>query len=251
MRRRGIPAEALKDFCNMIGVSKRESLIDMSMLDACTRHILNYTSNRRMVVFNPLKVTITNWYVNHDKEEWMSADVNPENKEAGVRMVNFGHTLYVEREDFMEDAPKKFFRLSEGREVRFKYGYYVTCNEVVKDENGEVIELLCTYDPETKGGWSDDGRKVKGTIHWVNADNHKPITVNLYDRLFTTEVPSDDFLNELNPDSIVTVDAMMEGAGPHAMDKFLQFERNGYYVEDSKGVWNRTLPMRDGYKIKK
>ena len=118
---------------------------------------------------------------------------------------------------------------------------------MIKDENGEVIELLCTYDPETKGGWIE-GRKVKGTIHWVNADKHVKIAARLYDRLFTTEVPTDDFLNEINPDSVKEVDAMMEGAGPHAGDKFLQFERNGYYAEDTDGVWNRTLPMRDGYK---
>ena len=246
MRNRGIPAEALRDFCEMIGVSKRESLIEMSMLDTCTRNVLNRTSNRRMVVFDPIKVTITNW---EGDEEWLTADVNPENKDAGVRMVNFGKNLLIEREDFMEDAPKKFFRLSLGKEVRFKYGYYVTCNEVIKDADGNIIELLCTYDPETRGGWIE-GRKVKGTIHWVNADKNYPVKTYLYDRLFTTEVPTDDFLNEINPDSISESFGYMEAAGPHAMDKSLQFERNGYYHMDINGDWNRTLPMRDGYKKK-
>jgi len=246
MRNRGIPAEALRDFCEMIGVSKRESLIEISMLDKCTRDVLNRTSNRRMVVFDPIKVTITNWEGN---EEWLTADVNPENKDAGVRMVNFGKNLLIEREDFMEDAPKKFFRLSLGKEVRFKYGYYVTCHEVIKDADGNVIELLCTYDPETRGGWIE-GRKVKGTIHWVNADNNHPVKTYLYDRLFTTEVPTDDFLNEINPNSISESFGYMEAAGPHALDKSLQFERNGYYHMDSNGDWNRTLPMRDGYKKK-
>lgn len=248
MRNRGIPAEALIEFCKMIGVSKRESLIEMSMLDKCTRDVLNRTSNRRMVVFDPIKVTITNW---EGDEEWLPAKVNPENENSGVRMVNFGKNLLIEREDFMEDAPKKFHRLSVGKEVRFKYGYYVTCHEVIKDEyNGRVTELLCTYDPETKGGWIE-GRKVKGTIHWVNDDNYVPIKVKMYDRLFTSEVPTDDFLNEINPDSIKTRNAMMEAAGPHAMDTHLQFERNGYYVASDYGTWNRTLPMRDGYKLKK
>jgi glutaminyl-tRNA synthetase len=249
LRRRGVPAEALKKFCETIGVTKRKSVIDMSVLDKCTRDVLNETSNRRMVVFDPLKVTITNWDKFFDAEKWMSADVNPQNKDAGVRMVNFGRNLLVERDDFMEEPVKKFHRLTEGAEVRFKYGYYVTVNEVIKDEDGKVVELLCTYDPETKGGWIE-GRKVRGTIHWVNADNHKPIKVNLYDRLFNVSEPTDDFLNEINPDSIETVNAFMEAAGPHVMDKYLQFERNGYYVEDGEGVWNRTLPLRDGWKNK-
>lgn len=253
LRRRGVPAEAIRLFCEKIGVSKRENLIDMSLLDSCTRDVLNKTSNRRMVVFNPLKVTITNWIEPFDKEnnDWLPAGVNPEmeSRKDQVRMVNFGKNLFIEREDFMENPPKGFFRLTKGTEVRFKYGYYVTCNEVIKDADGNVIELLCTFDPNTKGGWSDDGRKVKGTIHWVNADNNIPIKVNLYDRLFSVEEPTEDFLNEINPNSIITVDAMMEAAGKHFGDEMLQFERNGYYIEDSKGIWNRTLPMKDGWKI--
>lgn len=253
LRRRGVPAEAIRLFCEKIGVSKRENLIDMSLLDSCTRDVLNKTSNRRMVVFNPLKVTITNWIEPFDKanNDWLPAGVNPEmeSRKDQVRMVNFGKNLFIEREDFMENPPKGFFRLTKGTEVRFKYGYYVTCNEVIKDADGNVIELLCTFDPNTKGGWSDDGRKVKGTIHWVNADNNIPIKVNLYDRLFSVEEPTEDFLNEINPNSIITVDAMMEAAGKHFGDEMLQFERNGYYIEDSKGIWNRTLPMKDGWKI--
>lgn len=251
MRRRGIPAEALRNFCDEIGVTKRESIIDMSVLDRHTRDVLNKTSNRRMVVFDPIKVTITNW---EGEEEWLPADVNPENKDAGVRMVNFGRNLLIEREDFMENAPSKYFRLSVGKEVRFKYAYYVTCNEVIKDEDGNVIELHCTYDPKTRGGWSDDGRKVKGTIHWINADNNYPISVNLYDRLFSKEIPTASFLSEINPNSLKTVNAGMEAAGPHAGDNYLQFERDGYYVLDEKAkglfpVWTRTLPLRDGWKL--
>jgi glutaminyl-tRNA synthetase len=250
LRRRGVPSDAIKLFCDTIGVSRRENLIDMGVLENCTREVLNKTANRRMVVFDPIKVTITNW---EGDEEWLSAITNPESDLPTVRMVNFGRNLLIEREDFMEDAPKGFFRLSVGKEVRFKYGYYVTCNEIIKNEKGDIIELLCTYDPETKGGWSDDGRKVKGTIHWINADNHLPISVNLYDRLFTTEIPSDDFLNEINPTSVITVNAGMEAAGPHGFDTHLQFERNGYYVLDKKAggllpVWNRTVSLKDSWK---
>lgn len=248
LRRRGYTPNSIRNFCEKVGVSRKEGIVDVALLESCVREDLNKTSNRRMVVFNPLKVTITNW---DGDMEWMSGIVNPETEDDAVRMINFGKNLYIEREDFMEDAPKKFFRLTKDKEVRFKYGYYVTCNEVIKDENGEVIELLCTYDPATKGGWSDDGRKVKGTIHWVNADKHIPIKVNLYDRLFNVEETTDDFLNEINPDSMITVDAMMEAAGKHHGDERLQFERNGYYAEESENVWNKTVGLRDNWNKSK
>ena len=247
LRRRGVPPEAIKLFCDKIGISKRENVIELSLLDACTREVLNKTSNRRMVVFNPLKVTITNW---EGGNELLPAKVNPEDENSGERMVSFGRELYIEREDFMEEAPKKFFRLTKDKEVRLKYGYYITCNEVIKDDNGEVVELLCTYDPETKGGWSDDGRKVKGTLHWVNVNDNNPIEVNLYDRLFTVAEPTNDFLNEINNSSLTKVTALMESSGPVDEETMLQFERNGYYIEDKPGIWNRTLPLRDSWKGK-
>ena len=244
MRKRGIPAEALRNFCEKIGVTRRESVVNFSLLESCTRDVLNKTSNRRMVVFNPLKVTITNW---EGGEELLPADLNPENKESGVRYVNFGKNLFIEKEDFMENAPSKFYRLSKGKEVRFKYGYYVTCNEVIKDENGEVIELLCTYDPNTKGGWSDDGRKIKGTNHWVNAVNYNSNKVNLYDRLFNIEEPTDNFINEINDNSKIVVNAIMEMSTLSESEKNLQFERNGYYVNESEGVWNRTVSLKESW----
>ena len=249
LRRRGYTPNAIKEFCKEIGVTRRESLIDVSLLENKLREDLNKISDRRMVVFDPLKVTITNWDSDR-KEEWLPAKINPEDESSSVRNVNFGRTLYIEREDFMEDAPKKFFRLSKGKEVRFKYGYYVTCNDLVKDDNGNIIELLCTYDPNTKGGWSDDGRKVKGTIHWVSEFDNIDIKVNIYDKLFEIEEPTDNFLNEINPNSKMTVTAMMEGAGTSSSNNYYQFERNGYYCLDSDGSWNRTLSLKDSWNKK-
>ena len=249
LRRRGIPVKAIKLFCEKIGISRRESLIDSSLFESCIKEVLNKYANRRMTVFDPLKVTITNW---EGGEEMLPAKLNPESEEENYRMVNFGKHLYIERGDFMENAPKKFFRLSNNKEVRFKYGYYVTCNEVVKDEDGKIIELLCTYDPETKGGWSDDGRKIKGTLHWVNADNNIPINVNVYDRLFSVEEPTEDFLNEINKESKKEVKAFTEISTSEEGEGYtVQFERNGYYNRESKDVWNMVLPLKDSWKKKK
>lgn len=249
LRRRGIPVKAIKLFCEKIGISRRESLIDSSLFESCIKEVLNKDANRRMTVFDPLKVTITNW---EGSEEMLPAKLNPESEEENYRMVNFGKHLYIERGDFMENAPKKFFRLSNNKEVRFKYGYYVTCNEVVKDENGKIIELLCTYDPETKGGWSDDGRKIKGTLHWVNADNNISINVNIYDRLFSIEEPTEDFLNEVNKESKKEVKAFTEISTSEENEGYtVQFERNGYYTKESKDVWNMVLPLKDSWRKKK
>jgi glutaminyl-tRNA synthetase len=247
LRRKGVPAKAIKIFCDKIGISRRESLVDYSLFDSCIKEVLNKEANRRMVVFDPIKVTITNW----DKEdEMLPAKLNPESEEEKYRYVNFGKNLYIEREDFMENAPKKFFRLTQGREVRFKYGYYVTCNDIIKDSEGKIVELLCTYDPNTKGGWSDDGRKVKGTIHWVNADKNIPIKVNLYDRLFNVEEPGENFLDELNEKSKVETDAFMEIDGNDENEGVgIQFERNGYYVRENLDIWNRITPLKDSFKI--
>lgn len=249
LRRRGIPVKAIKLFCEKIGISRRESLIDSSLFESCIKEVLNKDANRRMTVFDPLKVTITNW---EGGEEMLPAKLNPESEEENYRMVNFGKHLYIERGDFMENAPKKFFRLSNNKEVRFKYGYYVTCNEVVKDNDGKIIELLCTYDPETRGGWSDDGRKIKGTLHWVNADNNIPINVNVYDRLFSVEEPTEDFLNEFNKESKQEVKAFTEIFTSEEKEGYtVQFERNGYYNKESKGVWNMVLPLKDSWRKKK
>ena len=249
LRRRGIPVKAIKLFCEKIGISRRESLIDSSLFESCIKEVLNKDANRRMTVFDPLKVTITNWV---GGEEMLPAKLNPESEEENYRMVNFGKHLYIERGDFMENAPKKFFRLSNNKEVRFKYGYYITCNEVVKDKGGKIIELLCTYDPETKGGWSDDGRKIKGTLHWVNADNNIPINVNVYDRLFSVEEPTEDFLNEINKESKKEVKAFTEiSTSEESEGHTVQFERNGYYTKESKDVWNMVLPLKDSWRKNK
>ena len=249
LRRRGIPVKAIKLFCEKIGISRRESLIDSSLFESCIKEVLNKDANRRMTVFDPLKVTITNW---EGGEEMLPAKLNPESEEENYRMVNFGKHLYIERGDFMENAPKKFFRLSNNKEVRFKYGYYVTCNEVIKDENGNIIELLCTYDPNTKGGWSDDGRKIKGTLHWVNADNNISINVNIYDRLFSVEEPTEDFLNEVNKESKKEVKAFTEISTSEEKEGYtVQFERNGYYNRESLTTWNMVLPLKDSWKKNK
>jgi len=201
---------------------------------------------------NPLKVTITNYP--EGEVEWLEAKNNPEDESAGSRVLPFSKNLYIERDDFMEDAPKKFFRLSNDKEVRFKYGYYITCNEVIKDKNGEVIELKCTYDKDTKGGWSDDGRKVKGTIHWICADVHEDVEIKLYDRLFKSEEVSANFMKDLNEKSLEVVNAKLE---PKFDDvKTVQFERIGYFILDKdstpgKKIFNRTVAMRDSWSKKK
>ena len=209
MRRRGYTAEAIRDFCDRIGVAKANSVIDFSLLEYCVREDLNKKSPRAMAVLRPVKLMIDNYP--EDLEEQIEVEINPENPEAGTRTVTFSKELYIEEDDFMEDAPKKYFRMTIGREVRLKSAYYVTCQSVEKDENGKVCVIHCTYDPETRGGQSPDGRKVRGTIHWVSAKHAINAAVRLYDRLFNVENPSDEskvgsFLENLNPDSVVTLE---------------------------------------------
>lgn len=249
LRRRGYTPDSIKNFCEKIGVSRKESLIDVALLESCVREDLNIKANRVMCVMNPLKVTITNYP--HGEVEWLEAKNNPEDEKAGFRILPFSRNLLIEKEDFMENANSKFYRLTNGREVRFKFGYYITCDEVVKDDNGEIIELLCTYDKDTKGGWSDDGRKVKGTIHWVCEDVCEDVEVRLYDRLFKTEEVSDGFMKDLNKKSLKMVTAKME---PNFKDKkTVQFERTGYFILDEKdskpgnNVFNRTVSLRDSW----
>ena len=251
VRRRGYTPQALRLFCDRIGVSKRDQLMDIQLLEWCVRQDLNERSNRYMVVQDPVKLTITNWP--EGKVEWFDCPLNPADPEGAKRSVPFTGELLIERADFMEEAPKKFFRLKPGGEVRLKYTYIVQCNEVIKDENGEVVELLCTYDP------SPEYRPVKGTIHWVSAAHAKELEVRNYDRLFTladmSQVPEDkDYKDFLNPESLLVVKgyaepALLEDASGIAV----QFERTGYYVKDSDStpehpVFNKTTALKDSYK---
>jgi len=240
LRRRGYTPKAIRNFMDEIGVD------------------LNKRCERRMAVLNPLKVVITNYPEGDD--ELLDAINNPEDETAGKRQVPFGRELYIEQDDFMEDPPKKFFRLGPGREVRLRYAYFITCNEVVKDNNGNITELKCTYDPETKGGNAPDGRKVKGTIHWVSAEHAIDGEVRLYDRLFRVPNPAskDNFIDALNPDSLTILnDCKMEPElGKAVIGKTVQFERLGYFCKDpdsgEKTIFNRTVPLRDSWaKIEK
>lgn len=258
LRRRGYTPESIRMFAEKVGVAKRDNIIDLGLLEWCVREDLNKTAQRRMAVLNPVKVMITNYP--EGQTEYLECINNPEDPAAGTRRVPFSRELYIERDDFMEDAPKKFFRLRPGGEVRLRYGYIIKCDEVVKDPNGEVVELRCTYDPLSLGGGSSDGRKVKGIIHWVSAEHGVPADVMLFDRLFATEDPNDvpeggTFLDNLNPDSLKVVRAWVEPALAEAQpgEKF-QFERLGYFCADtapsSAGcvpVFNRTVGLKDSW----
>ncbi|MDJ0611398.1 MAG: glutamine--tRNA ligase/YqeY domain fusion protein [Kiloniellales bacterium] len=252
LRRRGIPPAAIRDFATRIGVTKSHNVVEFAYLEHCVRELLNKTAQRRMAVLRPLKVVIENYP--EGQTETLEAVNNPENEADGTREVPFGRVLYIEREDFMEDPPKKFFRLAPGREVRLRYAYFITCREAVKDETGEVVELRCTYDPETRGGNAPDGRKVKATLHWVAADKAIPAEVRLYDHLFAVADPGakGDVLDDLNPDSLEVLDGCrLEPALAEAPDgEALQFERQGYFCKDpdssaGKLVFNRTMTLRD------
>lgn len=256
LRRRGYTPESIREFAEIIGVSKKESLVDISVLEHCIRDDLNKRAQRAFVVLNPLKVVIENYP--DDLVEEMDAINNPEDLSMGTRKVPFSKVLYIERDDFMENPPKKYYRLAPGREVRLRYAYYITCHDVVKDpKTGEIVELHCTYDPETRGGSSPDGRKVLGTIHWVSAKHCFPAEVRLYDRLFVKENPNDveegkTFLDYLNPNSLEIktgyCEPFLKDAKPE--EKF-QFERIGYFCVDSKfskpgqPVFNRTVTLKD------
>ena len=257
VRRRGYTPEALRMFCEKIGVSKRDQLMDIQLLEWCVRQDLNARSNRYMVVQDPVKVTITNW--ESGKVEWFDCPLNPADPEGAKRSVPFTGELYIERADFMEDAPKKFFRLKPGGEVRLKYTYIIKCEEVVKDEDGKIIELKCTYDPTTRPGGEGAWRSVKGTIHWVSVEHAKAVELRLYDRLFTladmSQVPEDmDYKDFLNPDSLIVTEGYAEPAMlEDASGIPVQFERTGYFVKDKdstpeKAVFNKTASLKDSYK---
>ena len=263
LRRRGYTPEAIRDFCDRIGVAKKESLVDVALLEHCVREDLNRRAPRFMAVLNPLKVILLNYP--EGQVEMLDAINNPEDPSAGTRKVPFSRVLYIEREDFREDPPKQFFRLSPGREVRLRYGYLITCVGVVKDERtGEIAELHCTYDPATRGGDTPDGRRVKGTLHWVSAPHALEAEVRLYDRLLTVEDPSEEragrtFKDYLNPDSLkVLADCRVEpGLADAPPGTRAQFERMGYFCVDpdsvrGRPVFNRTVTLRDTWaKIEK
>ena len=254
MRRRGYPARAIREFCDAIGIAKRDNLIELANLEFHVRQVLNQEAPRRMAVLDPVKLVIENYP--EGQEEFLDAINNPEEPSAGSRKIAFSREIYIEREDFMEDPPKKFFRLSPGREVRLRYAYFVTCQSVVKNAAGEITELRCSYDPATRGGDAPDGRKVKGTLHWVSARHAVPAEVRLYGTLFTEEVPDPNAPGglgaALSPDSLSVVEgAWLEPAlaSASAGERF-QFERLGYFCVDSesrsgKPVFNRTATLRD------
>ena len=252
-RRRGYTPDAIRLFMDEIGVAKRNNVMDIAKLESTLREDLNKRSQRRMAVLNPIKVIITNY--SDDEEELLDAINNPEDDSAGKRKIPFSKTIYIEQDDFMENPPKKFFRLGPGREVRLRYAYYITCQNVVKDEKGNVIEIHCTYDPKTKGGQSSDGRKVKGTIHWVSTRHAINAEVRLYDRLFNIPDPSieKDFKKALNPDSLTTLEnCKLEPDLQNAsIGESYQFERLGYFCKDQdskeKPIFNRTVPLRDSW----
>ena len=252
LRRRGYTPESIRRFCELVGVAKRQNVIEIALLEHAIRDDLNARASRVLAVLRPLKVVIENYP--EGQVEHLDAVNNPEDPDAGARKVPFSRELYIERNDFMEDPPKKFFRLAPGREVRLRYGYFITCTEVVKDDAGEIVELRCTYDPKTRGGQSPDGRKVKGTIHWVSARHAVDAEVRLYEHLFTSERPDDenDFLSTLNPNSLeVVANAKVEPclADARPGERF-QFERLGYFAVDPDSgpgspVFNRTVSLRD------
>jgi len=252
LRRRGYTPASIREFCERVGVAKRENLIDVALLEYCVRDDLNKTANRVMGVLDPLRVVIEN-YPEGQSEEFATAN-NPDDPSAGTRNVPFSRVIYIERDDFMEEPPKKFFRLAPGREVRLRSAYFITCTSVVKDESGAIVELRATYDPATRGGDAPDGRRPKATLHWVSAEHAVDCEVRLYDRLFRNEDPEagGDFLANLNPDSLQTVthaklEPSVRGAAPLAR---FQFERLGYFCVDrdttnDKLVFNRTATLKD------
>lgn len=253
MRRRGYPPEAIRNFVKEVGISKKESVISMTVLEDAVRNVLNKTAPRVMGVLKPLKVVIENYP--EEKVEMLTGSNHPQDESFGTREIPFSREIYVEQDDYKENANRKFFRLTEGREVRLRHAYYITCREAIKDEEGNVVELRCTYDPESRGGTAD-GRKVKGTIHWISAAHAEPVEVRLYDRLFNHPKPAavENFLDSINPDSLeILPNAMLEpGIVEQDSDVAYQFERNAYFKRDKthetdKPVFNQVVTMRDSW----
>ena len=252
LRRRGYTPESIRNFADQVGVTKRDSVIDVVRLENSLRDELNKSSARVMGVLDPLKVVLTNYQ--EDKTEMLEAVNNPENLSSGSREVPFSREIYIEKNDFLEDPPRKFFRLGPGREVRLRYAYFITCTDVIKDKNGNIKEIHCTYDPETKGGNAPDGRKVKGTIHWVSAKDSIDAEVRIYDRLFNKVSPEKDgdFLDALNPESCLIQNAKLEPCLADPGHETYQFERLGYFKKDEKlskkeNVFIRVVSLRDSW----
>ena len=258
LRRRGVPAAALRDFVQRLSVSKNEGEVEIALLEHCIRENLNIESERRMAVLNPLKVVIENY--TNPGSEWLEATNNPNFPEKGSRLVPFSKVIWIERGDFLEDPPKKFFRLAPGREVRLRYAFFITCTDIVKDTSGEIIEVRCTYDPETRGGNAPDGRKVKGTIHWVSSEHAQDAEIRLYNPLYICPHPGseNDFIDDINPNSVeILNDCKLEPSISELNnDLAIQFERMGYFFKDEtskpdKLIFNRTISLRDSWqKIK-
>ena len=263
LRRRGYTPESIRMFCERIGVAKFNSIVDIAVLESALREDLNKRAPRAMAVLNPLKIVIENYP--EGQEEELEAINNPEDPDMGTRKIPFSREIYIERDDFKEDPPKKFFRLSVGREVRLRYAYFVTCTKVIKDETtGQITELRCTYDPQTRGGDAPDGRKVKATLHWVSCRHAQKAEIRLYEHLFGKENPDEteegvDFKSNINPDSVMVIDDCYVEPGlkeANPGDRF-QFERQGYFCLDKdttpgKPVFNRIVSLRDSWaKIEK
>jgi glutaminyl-tRNA synthetase len=255
LRRRGVPAAALRDFVNRLSVSKNEGEVEIALLEHCIRENLNVESERRMAVLNPLKVVIENY--SEPTVDWLEATNNPNLPEKGSRQIPFSREIWIERDDFMEDPPKKFFRLGPGREVRLRYAFFITCTEIIKDANGKILEVRCTYDPETRGGNAPDGRKVKGTIHWVSAEHAQEAEIRLYNSLYTCPHPGkeNDFVDDINPKSIEVLSGCKLEPSLSELDinAPIQFERIGYFYKDldsqiDKPVYNRTVSLRDSWQ---
>ncbi len=254
LRRRGYSPESIRDFAAKIGVAKMDSVVDIALLEYCLREDLNKRALRRMVVLDPLKVVIDNYP--EDKVEWFEGENNPEDENGGNRLIPFSKEIYIEREDFMIDPPKKYFRLSPGKEIRFKHAYYVTCTSYETDADGNVTVVHCTYDPESRGGWTEDGRKVKGTSHWVSAKENIKVEVRLYDRLFSKENPDEDgdFISHLNPDSCKILESCFAEVSLKEVKngEYCQFLRQGYFSPDKdstaeKLIFNRSVSLKDSW----
>jgi glutaminyl-tRNA synthetase len=253
LKRRGVPPAAIREFVKRIGVAKANSVVDVGMLEFCIREVLNETAQRRMAVLRPLKVVIENYPEGRIEE--IEAVNHPDDPASGTRRIAFGRELYIERDDFMENPPKKFFRLSPGSEVRLRYAYFLTCREAVKNAAGEITELRCSYDPATRGGNAPDGRKVKATLHWLSAAQTRPAEIRLYHPLFAKPNPdAADFAADLNPQSLeILSDARVEpDVADAASSEVVQFERQGYFVRDADStptlpVFNRTIGLRDTF----